>query len=521
VPADTETAGAGGRASRALVAAFDWDLGRLEARADTPSENMKRFLEALIAAWQTLDASLFEWRHETPEDHVRQTGFQRGLDDLAAAFGRLSGVQPAQNSASSDIAPLLQVFGVTPDQALWLEDANHISHGTDRAILTNALAHQSLDGLISRLKPQSGQAYSSPEIERLNQLDRLIVGAGEDGLEHLEKLSVLSDRLAPFAEAIQEGGDTARALSALTLTRAPLAGLLSRLAPRTGQSYSDTETQRLAQLDRLIVWAGEDGFDQLEKISVLYERLAPFADALREGGDTARALTALANTRAPLAGLMSRLAPRQGAGYNATEIQSLIDLDRWMVRGDRVLPLIAAVDNGGDSARALIALAEAGPKVAGFLSRVAPLAGESLSEAELSRLSALDVLLIKSGNNLGALQKLADVLGYPDEAVALLPRLVDGATMLDKASFLNVARIVDTAVTEENSRNALLAILNWPHPELFKLLKDLENFGQTDEGSAQNAVRLLDRTLRITRAEPVRGKVIRMIVGTDRKEPET
>jgi hypothetical protein len=236
------------------------------------------------------------------------------------------------DEAESALVSTMTILGVDAHMAAavasLLSDARHrdLARFVQAATRDTALA-----GLVSRLAPGSGTQFAPAEVARLEQIDRLIVSAGEGGLDQLEDFLARRLQAEPFMSALAEGGDTARFLIALAGHRQSLAGLTSRLAPRSGDSFSVEEVAHLQRLDELVVRTADTGFDAVFRQLAHGARAETLLAALERGGDTARLILALAGGETSLIGIVSRLAPVVGEAFSADEILRLQQLDSLIV----------------------------------------------------------------------------------------------------------------------------------------------------------------------------------------------
>ena len=124
---------------------------------------------------------------------------------------------------------------------------------------------------MTRLAPADGDVFTSEEAIARQKLDAILIRAASGGIEEIERFQAYVPRSTLLLEVLAEGGDSARALLALAESRAPLAGLLSRLSPAVDASFSRAETDELKILafqDALIEIAKDDDLT-LEPTKVL------------------------------------------------------------------------------------------------------------------------------------------------------------------------------------------------------------------------------------------------------------
>ncbi|MFN7178300.1 hypothetical protein [Hyphomonas sp.] len=392
-----------GLAARIQVLVAEIEAIRAKCEPDSPSRRLADTLAEIAGA---LHASLADEQGQPLPPAVLAT-----YASIAAAFDRLQ--FDAQACAQmSALAPALSVLGLSPAQAGFLDQMADLPHGGELARFAMAArSSPQAATLVTRLAPLHGTNFDHDETGRLAQIDRLIVGAGPDGLDFLEEALARRAQAAPLFAALAAGGDTARLLSALAAGREALAGLASRLAPAEGSVFSKDEIARLSRIDGLVAGAGPGGLDFLEEALARRAQAAPLFAALGAGGDTARLLSALAAGREALAGLASRLAPKAGDRYQSNELDALRQLDTLIVRtagtgldqffrlldqGHRGTRLVDALNAGGDRARLILALAEGSRDLSGIISRLAPASGESFTAEEVARLEELDTLLVRS-----------------------------------------------------------------------------------------------------------------------------
>lgn len=426
-----------GLAARIQVLVAEIDAIRAKCEPDSPS---LRLADALAQIAGALHASLADEQGQPLPQAVLAT-----YASIAAAFDRLQ--FDAQACAeTSALAPALSVLGLSPAQAGFLDQMAGLPPGGELARFAIAAgASPQAATLVTRLAPTNGTSFDDGEAQRLAQIDRLIVGAGPDGLDFLEEALARRAQAAPLFAALAAGGDTARLLSALATDREALAGLASRLAPAEGTVFSADELARLSRIDGLVAGAGPDGLDFLEEALARRAQAAPLFASLAAGGDTARLLSALAASREALAGLASRLAPKAGSRYQANELDALRQLDTLIVRtsetgldqffrlldhGHRGTRLVDALNAGGDRARLILALAEESRNLSGIISRLAPASGESFTAEEVARLEELDTLLVRSAGK--PLETFAAQMLPPPEfqLISTLREDTDFATVL-------------------------------------------------------------------------------------------
>jgi hypothetical protein len=216
-----------------------------------------------------------------------------------------------------------------------------------------------------------------------------------------------------LAQHWSAGATATEVLAIAALVQRPpadLIALLSRLVlpPAAGGVWYQGDLERLAMARRLV-------------------------DAGVDGGDAGRLATAFATAPDALAGLASRLAPRNGTVFTGEQLERLCRLDAILVRagddglaplerfqaygprGEAMLDLLAA---GGDMMRLVDALAAAGPAVAGIVSRLLPADGRAYTPQELAWLQQVDRILIRSDRNadrLDAIEALQQAAPSPSE----------------------------------------------------------------------------------------------------------
>ncbi len=139
-------------------------------------------------------------------------------------------------------------------------------------------APEATTGLVSRLKPDGGEAFSEAELQRIGQLDRVLVRSGGEhaDLGWVERLQEAPGGVRAALAQIVGGGDLRRLVQALAEAGSGTAGLVSRLAPPTDAGFDPEQLQQLERIDRLVVRAAEGGttLAELEQFQVLGGGLA-------------------------------------------------------------------------------------------------------------------------------------------------------------------------------------------------------------------------------------------------------
>jgi len=272
------------------------------------------------------------------ETALAQTAGQDLPPAIETAFNAIAGafeplrLEVPEAPSLRPLRPALSVIGLGAAAADFLDGLSGLApEGEIARFATAAVTPPETGGLASRLAPGTGTKFTPAEVARLEQIDRLIVSAGEGGLDQLEDFLARRVQAGRFMSALDEGGDTARFLIAVAGDRKSLAGLASRLAPRSGDSFSVEEVAHLQRLDELVVRTADTGFDAVFRQLAHGSRAETLLAALERGGDTARLILALAGGEKNLIGIISRLAPAAGEAFSADEVLRLQQLDSLIV----------------------------------------------------------------------------------------------------------------------------------------------------------------------------------------------
>ncbi|MBU3919889.1 MAG: hypothetical protein KJ961_04710, partial [Alphaproteobacteria bacterium] len=307
---------------RAFVQVFQSELGRLAARA-TPGSPSARFaatFKAAANAWQGLAAT------------VSAESDCANLKTLSETFAGLCVNTDDAVTGPEAVGSVLAAFGAPPSQAAFVEEAAHWPPGSDIMRFARAALNANLAGLSLRLAPASGNGFTSDEVVERRQLDTILVRASESSLADIERFQEYGAAARELLDVLSEGGDAARAIMAFAAARTELLSLLCRLAPAQGAMFTPDEIEYRKRLDTLLIRAGADGLEHLSQVQSYGDQAALLIDLLSEGGDPVRALLALAESRGPLLGLLSRLAPADGYTFTPEEIAARQALDSQIVR---------------------------------------------------------------------------------------------------------------------------------------------------------------------------------------------
>jgi hypothetical protein len=340
--------------------------------------------------------------------------------------------------------------------------------GGDRARLMMAfagLADGPALGLASRLAPSSGAAFSKAELERLAQLDRIIVRAsGEAGaLDLLEQTQSLGGRARLLIETEASGSELARLVFALASAGPEVVGFASRMRPNEGRAFSASELARIVQLDRLVVRSlyGKVSLDRLE--------------ALQEADPEALALAGLAPD---LIGQLHRIVQ---SGFS----RELTDL---AARGDIAVDLACRLTLRGDSQRLRL------------MSSLVELADQEGAPARFLRTLAADPR-VEGLTLLGSLAGDASpVEGWPEAQVA---------------SFDVLAGVVETLKSREQSGRAIEILSQSDSSDLAEIVNILslpEKSGDLDELRKEQR-RLVARLAKAIAQSPARRRILRLMSG--------
>lgn len=140
---------------------------------------------------------------------------------------------------------------------------------------------------------------------------------------------------AALVRAIAGGGEIARLCAALVSAPSErLLGLATRLGPEA-QEFTAAELGRLEALDSILVRAGPDGLEEIERFQAYGERATAMLDLLARGGDLVRLVEALSAAGPAAAGIVSRLLPVDGVAYTPAELAWLEQVDRILIRSER------------------------------------------------------------------------------------------------------------------------------------------------------------------------------------------
>jgi hypothetical protein len=189
-----------------------------------------------------------------------------GLAMLSLAFDRLR--------FSTDTVATPQAIGVAMNVLGWPADpdaaeaALGIEPASDMARLVRGLgeSESTLSGLANRLAPQVGVRFTDAELQNLLKLDELLVRSSGTGLGAILRQLDLGERGERAKLALEAGGDISRLILALAdpVQASALAGIVSRIAPRSGDRFTSEEVAALQELDRFVVLAGANPFEKFQ-----------------------------------------------------------------------------------------------------------------------------------------------------------------------------------------------------------------------------------------------------------------
>jgi len=361
---------------------------------------------------------------------------------IRAAPGRLSDIERLQALAPASTL-LLDVLSEGGDAA--------------RTLSAFAEARTELLGLLSRLAPAVGFAYSPDETTRLQRLDAVIIRSAAPNFEDLERLQAYAPQSNMLIDVLANGGDPARAFVALAGARTELAGLLNRLAPAAGYTHAPDEIARLQRLDAIIIRSAAPNFEDLERFQAHAPHSNVLMEVLANGADPARALVALAGARTELPSLLSHLAPAAGMGFGTEEILRLRRFDA----------VLEALERGGDSARTLVALARAGPLVDALCSYLKPQAAFDYTAIELAILARVPAFLSDAEQAEAALEAAAGNAPPGNEPV-------------NRTGFQLVSDVVRAILGDKGPVHSAGYVSGPARPELAKLLYRLTSMRRSE-----------------------------------------
>lgn len=109
-----------------------------------------------------------------------------------------------------------------------------------------------------------------------------------------------------------------------------VAGLVSRITPKSGERFEGAELLRLQKIDELLVRTAEIGLEPVFRYLAHGESAERLLKALDEGGNRSQLLMALSASPPSISPLVDRLTPRGGSSFSDAEIASLQRLQSFL-----------------------------------------------------------------------------------------------------------------------------------------------------------------------------------------------
>lgn len=183
----------------------------------------------------------------SPDDVLNQTRF-RVFDAL---LHLVSANEPA--GSRQDVAATLIVLGVPPEEALLLNSLlRDPKHAELARFAEAAVSAPELAGLVSRIVPKVGARFEAAEVEKLQNVDELIVRTSETGLTSVLRHLAQGERSDRLLEPLEANGHLARLILALASAPGEAEEMVARLAPASGDAFSPEEVARIQRLNAML-----------------------------------------------------------------------------------------------------------------------------------------------------------------------------------------------------------------------------------------------------------------------------
>lgn len=183
----------------------------------------------------------------SPNDVLNQTKF-RVFDTLLQS---VSASEPEESRRG--VAETLVVLGTPNEKALLLDILlRDPKHAELARFVEAAVSAPELAGLVSRIVPKTGARFEATEVEKLQNVDELIVRTSETGLSFVLRQLAQGERAERLLEPLEANGHLSRLILALASAPGEAEEMVARLAPASGDAFSPEEVARIRRLNAML-----------------------------------------------------------------------------------------------------------------------------------------------------------------------------------------------------------------------------------------------------------------------------
>jgi hypothetical protein len=213
----------------------------------------------------------------SPSDVHHQTKFR--VFDALLQF--VSATEPEDRRQG--VAATLIVLGV-PHEKAWLLDSllRDPKHAELARFAEAAVSAPELAGLVSRIAPKTGARFEAAEVEKLKNVDEVIVRTSEAGLSSVLRQLAQGERVERLLEPLEANGHLSRLILALASAPGETEEMVARLAPASGDAFSPEEIEAMRRLNGFL--SGRYGFAANQLMGLLNRNWAPLKGGGAEGG---------------------------------------------------------------------------------------------------------------------------------------------------------------------------------------------------------------------------------------------
>ena len=178
--------------------------------------------------------------------------FETAIASITAAFDRLQ-FEPPEDESASSLATVLSMLGMGSVSRL-LEEVSDLEPEGEVARFIAAISadRDALLGLASRLAPIEGPRFDADEIARLRALDELVIRTEATGLAPVFRQLAQGERAERLLQTLEADGHLSRLILALANAQKETEGLVTRLAPGSGDDFSAEEVGKIQRLSAFL-----------------------------------------------------------------------------------------------------------------------------------------------------------------------------------------------------------------------------------------------------------------------------
>lgn len=207
--------------------------------------------------------------------------FETMVQSIASAFDRLQFDLPKDEQRTS-LAPVLYLLGMQRAAPL-LEAVSKLEPEGEVARLIAALSadREAVLGLASRLVPKDGTAFTAAELDRLRELDELVIRTEDTGFGVVFRHIAQGKKGEQFLEVLEAKGQLSRLFLALIASQGETDEIVTRFVPASGEAYSPEEIEAMRRLNAFL--SGRYGVAANRLMGLLNRNWAPLKPDVPEG----------------------------------------------------------------------------------------------------------------------------------------------------------------------------------------------------------------------------------------------